>query len=158
DALLSILDRTDQRPERYEQALDGLTAVGPTPPADFARRIGPVVARVNALFEAERPRWGATIAGDFALLVAEYVHPGHRRSPHLPTMDSRYGWLQHGISEVLATVHTRRPVRMLALPTDAAGWIDPVVLADRIVAGAGIGDADTATALTRLAPWRRAEA
>ncbi|NMO51697.1 hypothetical protein HH310_10900 [Actinoplanes sp. TBRC 11911] len=161
EELLRVLDRTGRTSMTMERALDGLAALGGPRPADFGHRVGPVIARANAFFDADDPpRWGESITGDFAFLVASWTDPPRTLASD-QLLDEPRDWLMGRISEVASARKRGTSARLLALPTDAEGWIDPVVLADRVLA---VGDEaldrplDVAIAIGRLTPWDRAAA
>jgi hypothetical protein len=158
--LLRIVDRTYEWTHDLELALNGLAELHTQRPDDFGLRAGPLVDRVNRLFESEQPEWGEQLAGDFCHLIAHWLDPG-RELPGPTPLDTPRGWLVGRLREVMVMLHDGEAQRLLAYPTEVDGWVDPVVLADRVLAA---GDRaldrplDTAVAITRLAPWRRAAA
>jgi Family of unknown function (DUF6493) len=160
EALLRVVDGTVAQTSTMERALDGLAALGPHRPDDFGRRVGPLLARVNHIFTTYEPDWGDSIAGDFCYLVANWIEPDRVIAGEGPLATPR-DWLVGRIREVALILQHGIPARLLALPTDEADWIDPVVLAERVLAA---GDTaldrplDTAIAVARLAPWRRSAA
>ncbi|WP_203752075.1 hypothetical protein [Actinoplanes cyaneus] len=160
EALLLVLDRTNRWAHDLDRALDGLAALHLARPGDFGLRVGPVIDRVNRCFERDAPQWGEQIGGDFCHLLAHWLDPG-RELPAAVPLDTPRGWLLGRLREVLVMVRDGVASRLLAYPTDREGWIDPVVLAERVIE---TGDQalqrplDTAIAVTRLAPWGRAAA
>lgn len=143
-----------------ERALDGLAALGAARPDDFGRRLGPLIKRVNHWFSFGRGGWGMAVSLDLCMLVATWADPQRGAGPETP-LSSPFGWLTGRIREVALDLANRRAGRLLALPTDRRGWIDPTTLVAR-AAAAGDGSitrpVDTATAIMRLAPWGRAAA
>jgi hypothetical protein len=141
-----------------ERALDGLSALGSRRPADLARRVGPLLKRVRHWWDEVHKDMDRRRQRDFCLLVATWLEPERGAQPEAP-LDSAPAWLAGRIREVALDLAERRARRLLALPTDVRGWIDPAVLVTRAVeAGQEIRPMDAATALMRLAPWGRASA
>ncbi|MEU4222479.1 DUF6493 family protein, partial [Actinoplanes sp. NPDC026623] len=158
--LLRVVDGTAERTSDCERALDGLAALSAVRPDDFGRRVGPLIDRVNRIFETEEPGWGESIVADFCYLVAFWMQPERVAPPAGPLAAPR-DWLVGRLREVALMLRGGATARLLAPPTDENGWLDPAVLADRVIAA---GDAaldrplDAAIAVTRLAPWGRAAA
>ena len=157
ESLLRVIDRSNSMTTTMERALDGLAAIGSQWPEDIGRRVGPLLARVNHIFSTDEPDWGDGISGDFCYLVANWMEPD-RVIAGKGELATPRDWLVGRIREVALLLQRRCRTRLLALPTDEADWIDPGVLAERVLA---IGDAalrqplDTAIAVARLAPWGR---
>ncbi len=143
-----------------ERGLDGLAALGARRPDDLGRRLGPLIKRVNHWFSLGRGGWGTMVPLDFCMLVATWAQPQRGAAPETP-LSSPFGWLAGRIREVALDLANGRASRLLALPTDSRGWIDPTTLVARVAA---VGDGwitrpvDAATAIMRLAPWGRAAA
>ena len=160
EELLRVVDRTVSATSTMERALDGLAASGTLRPADFGRRVGPLIVRANDVFATDSPGWGENVHSDFCYLVANWMEPARVVAGPEP-LDSARGWLVERIREVALVLQRGTPTRLLALPTDEADWIDPIVLAERALAA---GDAaldrpvDVAVAVARLAPWGRSAA
>ncbi|MEU4619754.1 DUF6493 family protein [Actinoplanes sp. NPDC023801] len=158
--LLRVVDVTYESAHDLERALDGLAALHTSRPADFGLRAGPLVDRVNRHFESDEPQWGEQISGDFCHLIAHWLDPGRELPGDVP-LETPRGWLVGRLREVLVMTAGGVAGRLLAYPTDREGWIDPVALAERVITA---GDRalerplDVAIAITRLAPWGRAEA
>ena len=157
ETLLQVVDGKVRNTSTAERALDGLAALHAARPHDFALLVGPLVVRVNEIFAAESPLWGRHCSTDFCYLIAQWIQP-ERPIAEPITVDSPRAWLIARLREVAVTIQAGTSVRLLALPTDETDWIDPAVLAERVLA---IGDEalgrphDVAIALARLAPWGR---
>jgi hypothetical protein len=157
ELLLQIVHRAVRHTSVYERALDGLAALAGQVPEDFGQRVGPLLAQVNTIFSSDPPRWGDHCSSDFCFLIANWIEP-HRVVASAQPVDTPRGWLMGRLREVALMLQTGVRARLLALPTDEADWIDPSVLADRVLL---IGDdalarpLDVAIALARLAPWGR---
>jgi hypothetical protein len=141
-----------------ERALDGLAALGSRRPADLPRRVGPLLKRVQYWWDAVHSDMDRAPQRDFCRLVATWLEPERGAQPETP-LDSPPAWLAGRIREVALDLAEQRAGRLLALPTDVRGWIDPAVLVTRVAeAGQATRPLDAATALMRLAPWGRASA
>jgi Family of unknown function (DUF6493) len=159
ETLLHVVDGQIRATSTIERGLDGLAALHLERPAEFGLRVGPLIVRINKTFE-DRPQWGDHFTSDFCYLVAQWIEP-HRAIAEPYTVDNPRTWLIARLREVAAMIQAGTAARLLAPPTDENDWIEPAVLARRAIHS---GDEalrrpyDVATAIGRLAPWRRAEA
>ena len=157
ETLLHVVDGKVHYTSTAERALDGLAALHAARPHDFALLVGPLVVRVNEIFAAESPPWGRHYSTDFCHLIAQWIQP-ERPIAEPITVDSPRAWLIARLREVAVAIQAGTSIRLLALPTDETDWIDPTVVAERVLA---VGDEalgrphDVAIALARLAPWGR---
>jgi hypothetical protein len=154
ESVLQVIDRSYASTSTMERALDGLAALGQQRPADFGRRVGPIAARIKRIDHGVF--WDSSIPFDFCLLVDDWIELG--RVPGEGPLETPRDWLVRRIHEVRVMLKRRTPARLLALPTDEADWIDPLVLADRTIAADDVAltrPVDVAVAVARLAPWGR---
>jgi hypothetical protein len=88
---------------------------------------------------------GSHLAAALVLSATDPDHPAVVDTPELPVLAARAG----EVVDVLAGLASRRP--LLAPPTDRAGWVDPGVLVDRLLASeAPVPGCDLVQALLRL--------
>lgn len=139
-----LVDATD--PESWEAVLAGCVQWGAAP--DIANVVTPLVGQA-------REAYGRGIGGvwyldpehDAARLVLALAgRPVTRRAP-------TWGWADHRrrrVDEVLDVLADRRDARLAATPSDPEGRLDPMVFAERLTHGAGIGDADRHQARLRM--------
>ena len=99
------------------------------------------------------PRWQPRLRRRLAALV---VMAAGESEPAVTGPDTFLGRRLGEIVDVLAG--RRAPAPLLAMPTDAAGWLDPGVFVARLAAHPGPPIHDLIAALLRLAPDGRAEA
>lgn len=175
--------------ESFERALDGVSRLADQRPHDFAVRTAALGARVEASGDmalggrllaqcigqwlarrevADEPGGlGSTVAQllqgirGLAPSVAAAIDPIAERLRLLAEAPPRLGFLHHRALEIGMRAATRRAAPLLALPTDAGGWIDPRVLVERIRKARDPRDfalIDCAQALLRLAPDGRDDA
>jgi hypothetical protein len=161
DELLDVCSQFVEDPHNIEQgerALDGLSRLCDQRPADFERRTGPLFKRVQKL--TGRGGWKALLEGglhdDMLDLILTWA------SGKLPKFTHKLRSRQQRSYEVAQRIVSRTPRPLLSAPTHASGWVDPLVIAERLKAWSATkgmpSDFDAAFALLRLAPDGRANA
>lgn len=158
-----------------ERILDGISRLHREKPSDFDKRVDALrkqVIKRSATYSSSTLDVGAEIG--LLTLVTTWLDmepvPNPRRI-HWYTM--RQWFLRERVYEVIERLNNtkqgdpyhlkKKPVPILALPTHRGGWIDPVVLVERINKHYApqhelLDDHDIAQAILRLTPDGRSEA
>lgn len=170
----TFVERVDDVME-LERILDGISRFHREKPNDFDKRVDALRKQV---IKRSEPYGGSTLdvgaeIGLLALITTWLdleIAPGPRRI-HWYTM--RQWFLRERVYELTERLNKtkrgdaydlkKKPVPMLALPTHRGGWIDPVILVERINEHYAnqhvlIDDYDLAQAILRLTPDGRSEA
>ena len=160
ELLAGILER-EGPPEDLERALDGVLRFSGERPADFSRLTKSIRVRAERLLKGRRD---SGIAMWFAALVLSWVDGTVPEEPR-PMAGALAQYLAARVRAVAREAAAGRARQLIALPTYAGGWIEPVDLVARLVAtqrGLGLTGpevvSDVALALLRVLPVRRAEA
>lgn len=173
-AVATFVEKVDDVIE-LERILDGISRLHREKPSDFDKRVDALrkqVIKRSATYSSSTLDVGAEIG--LLTLVTTWLDlepvPNPRRI-HWYTM--RQWFLRERVYELIERLEkTKRgdaydlkknPVPMLALPTRRGGWIDPVVLVERINDHYAnqhvlLDDHDLAQAILRLTPDGRSEA
>lgn len=174
EAVTAFVERCEDVME-IERILDGISRFHLDRPADFDKRVAPLKKRIEARSEP----YSDTVLDRAADIGVSQVI---RHWLAMPAINRVFGewWHMPGVFFRLRTQHliwrmdelkqkhnhgdtNERPVPLLALPTQADGWLDPLVLVERLKiqekANVYIVDSiDLAQAFLRLTPDGRAEA
>ena len=186
DACAHFLEVPDDIDEG-ERVLDGISRLCEERPADFDRRIGPLAKRVEKIYKQRAGPFlgviGEPLRDDVCGIVrawisGQVVKPVRKRNEHGHDIwvysDSEH-WVWTGAANVPALrflsqrslelaqrVAERKSRPLVSAATHRGGWIDPLVLVERLLAWQSRGEepprADAALAILRLAPDRRGEA
>ncbi len=173
-AVATFVEKVDDVME-LERILDGISRLHREKPSDFDKRVDALrkqVLKRSETYNDSTLDVGANI--ELRTLVTTWLDmapiPNPRRI-HWYTM--RQWFLRERIYELIERLQKikrgddyylkKKPVPMLALPTHRGGWIDPVVLVERINEHYAsqhvlIDDHDLAQAILRLTPDGRSEA
>ncbi len=173
-AVATFVEKVDDVME-LERILDGISRLHREKPSDFDKRVDALrkqVLKRSETYNDSTLDVGANI--ELRTLITTWLDmepiPNPRRI-HWYTM--RQWFLRERIYELIERLERikrgddyylkKKPVPMLALPTHRGGWIDPVVLVERINEHYAsqhvlIDDHDLAQAILRLTPDGRAEA
>jgi hypothetical protein len=173
-AVATFVEKVDDVME-LERILDGISRLHREKPSDFDKRVDALrkqVIKRSETYSDSTLDVGADI--ELRTLITSWLDmepiPNPRRI-HWYTM--RQWFLRERVYELLERLNRtkrgdaydlkKKPVPMLALPTHRGGWIDPVVLVERINEHYApqhvlIDDHDLAQAILRLTPDGRAEA
>jgi hypothetical protein len=168
--------------DAMESVFDGVSRLCDERPDNFARLTGPLLKRTMKLlsrggppFTGGNPRADligvvlAWLRGDYGsprpkyeagMDQIDYEIDDDRVSYLAPHIKYLGGALSQRVRELADRVMRRQAAPLLSAPTHRGGWIDPVVLANRVrqTGGDAAGDFDKVLALLRLAPDRRADA
>lgn len=169
DAVAHGIEKVDAAIE-VERILDGIGRLCDQKPADFERRVAPLIKRIEKTKNADHPQGianphigprelsrlvGAWLAGDADLAKPQW---GGRNGVD---KDITY-FINARLAELRRRVEIGKPAPLLALPTHRRGWIDPRVLVARWQEserlGATLEQFEVVQALLRLAPDGRAAA
>lgn len=146
-ALLATLLENPENPLDIERALEGVARLQDARPD--ARLTAPLLKRARKKFNGHFVFWGSLVEALAALALA---------------------WLTGSVDEPLGKVSKEffasrieevalgRAWRVLALPTHGPAWIDPCVLAQRVLSCPEPAELDFVAALLRLAPHGREQA
>lgn len=173
-AVATFVEKVDDVIE-LERILDGISRLHREKPSDFDKRVDALrkqVIKRSATYSSSTLDVGAEIG--LLTLITTWLDmepvPNPRRI-HWYTM--RQWFLRERVYELIKRLNEtkqgdayhlkKKPVPMLALPTHRGGWIDPVVLVERINEHYApqhvlLDDHDTAQAILRLTPDGRSEA
>lgn len=186
---LRILEGTSTGDE-IELAIDGVARLCDQRPADFDRRTAPLRKRAIEILTPNqsrehvwlpRPFYGNQHITDIAALIFAWsdgilLAPKPGSLPTKVFYEAPWGtWstsLKEGpylllffstrILEIAKGVANRKSLQLLSIPTHKGGWIDPLVLVERLKQLDSSGEqtypSDLIQSLLRLAPDRRSEA
>ncbi len=184
DLCSSVLEDRGQVDEA-ELAIDGIARLCDQRPADFAQRVAPLAKQTVQLIKRDLfPFWGRGTVSDLAGCIYAWVE-GEVLGPqgeyeirdgqpycHVVDVDGLQGpfrycnrnkplaVLSERCQQLARKVATGTASTPLSTPTHRGGWIDPLVLVDRVntLADDSPEETDVVMATLRLAPDRRAEA
>ena len=146
DLFAQVLEGTGAA-EDVERLLDGVSRLCDQVPADFAARTAPLRSRAA--------EWGP-YGGYLGRLTIAWIDgtPTGSRRVHWP--DDLFGIFERRLIALGDRASERQAAPLLAAPTHRGGWIDPLVLVDRVRTWADLGNRvdrlDAAQAFLRLAP------
>jgi hypothetical protein len=164
EAVTVFVERADDLME-IERILDGISRYYLDRPTDFDERVAPLRKRIEA---RSNPHSGTILDRAADLGIAQVI----RHWLGMPPIQREFGEWWH-LPGVFFRLRTREmiwrmdqkeaAVPLLALPTQADGWLDPTALVDRLAiqekAEVHVVDGmDLAQALLRLTPDGRAKA
>jgi hypothetical protein len=161
DVAVSLIE-TGEPADDVERVLEAVGRLGADRPEGFtrlttalARRAGTILARrENVPFNGSDAR--ADIA---AVLLAWTIGEVVPAGPKLSGVDPGAGaFLSARAREVATAVAAGSPFRSVAAPTHRGGWIDPLVLVERLTVRPPASRLDLVAALLRLAPEGRDQA
>lgn len=184
DLCSSVLEDRGQVDEA-EMAIDGIARLCDQRPADFAQRVAPLAKRTVQLIKRDLlPFWGRGTVSDLAGCIYAWVE-GQLLGPQgeyeirdgqpycrVVKVDGLQGAFRYcnrnkplavlsdRCQQIAMKVATGTASTPLSTPTHRGGWIDPMVLVDRVNACSDDSpdETDVVMAMLRLAPDRRAEA
>jgi hypothetical protein len=152
-------------PDQIEAVLDGVSRLCGQRPEDFGRRTGPLAKRARALLKR---CWGGAFIGsgplpDLCGLALAWITGQIPQSPADQAVHEKTRTVLHFLSQRVRDIAERagrgEARLLLAAPTHQGGWIDPLVLVDRIRSlpdpAARPDRLDEIQALLRLAPDNR---
>lgn len=148
--------------DEYERCLDAMClGVGKHEP-DFSRRVGPVLSRARKILDPVGFSNGGVQQSDFCLLVVAWANQELVDSFGEYGEDPLFGFLSrrsHGLAKLLVA---GQALPSLGAATHSGGWIDPMVLSQRmraiVEANAVPVVEDLILALLRLPPEGRPRA
>lgn len=142
-----------------ERLLDGVSRLCDLAPGDFADRVSALRKLVRKI-EAADP-WTVTDATMFFVALVKCWIERETQEASERTSRLERSFFQVRISQMLGRVAAAQPVPLLAMPSHAGGFIDPLLVRHRLAAyeAAGITPdiADVIQCLLRLAPENRDE-
>ncbi len=167
-AVATMIERIDD-PMQLERILDGISRLHEERPADFDKRVDPLRKQLKKKLESfsfgvlDVAAW----VGLTKLITTWLDVPYTRDREDIDWWNMRYWFIRQRIHELITHVHEAKafpdrrkrdePMPMLAMPTHADGWIDPVILVERInkhyaKSRTLLDDHDFAQAILRLTP------
>ena len=167
-----------------ERVLEGLSRLCDQSPEDLAGPLGPLKKRINKLYDGPcGPFLGMSLRDDVCGVVQAWLTGQATTAKRKKNKHGNWEWIFSDReltmwasdspataltalsqrSQELAERAARRHVRpLLSAATHAAGWLDPLAFAERLIAWQKLGEEsprfDAVLALLRLAPDHRAAA
>ena len=173
DELIDTVARALETVEDWmciERILDGISRLHHERPADFEKRTAPILKRLT---QDMRGSFGSGLntahdaPAEISLLVVHWIASVPATEKVRPwqydfSQDSASAVIRARVLEVIDRIGTGRAHLLLAMPTHAFGWIDPVTFVQRLLHMQDIQrppvPVDLVQALLRLAPDNRHEA
>jgi len=156
----SALIENSDSPDEIERVLDGVSRLCDRRPEDFDRLTAPLrkrAAKLAARGDLPWLGWFSRDLPDLALVwLGEPIPKRRRWNSGEPNF-----FLGERHLELARRVDAQTPAPLLSAPTHSGGWIDPLVLVERLIAwpaGGKLPTHDAHLALLRLAPDHRAAA
>ncbi|TAJ99913.1 MAG: hypothetical protein EPO36_10415 [Chloroflexota bacterium] len=161
DIAVSVVE-TGEPADDLERVLDAVGRFGADRPNGFARLTAPLAKRARKILARREssPFSGFDPRADVAALLLAWT------TGEVVTAGAGYGSTDPGAGaflsgrarEVAEAAAAGRPFRGVSAPTHRGGWIDPVVLVERLQLRPPASRLDLVAALLRLAPDGRSEA
>lgn len=155
DLAVSVLE-TGEPADDVERVLDAVGTLGADKPEQFARLTAPIAKRARTILARREsyPLTGFDSRADIAAVLLAWA-TGELAKPDSahPSVDPGAGaFLSARAREVAVAVAGGRSFVAVAAPTHLGGWIDPVLLVQRLAARQPASRLDLVAALLRLAP------
>ncbi len=153
DIAVSVLE-TGGPPDDLERVLDAVGRLAGEQPEGLSRLVAPVAKRARTILARREsaPFSGVDPKADIAAVLLAWA-TGELVGPAGGSSDSGAGAFQSArareISEAAARHH---PFVSVAAPTHRGGWIDPLVLVERLASREPASRLDLVAAVLRLAP------
>jgi len=161
DVAVSVVE-TGEPAGDLERVLDAVGRFGAERPDGFGRLVAALARRARTILgrRESAPFNGFDARADAAAVLLAWT-TGELRgpSPGYRGIDPGAGaFLSARAREVAEVIARQEAFRGASVPTHAGGFIDPLVLVERLTAQAPASHLDLVAAILRLAPERRAEA
>ena len=154
---VSVLE-TGEPADDLERVLDAVGRLPVDGSEGVSRLAAPIAKRARAILARPEssPFTGSDPRADIAAVLLAWV-TGELLEPSLTkASDPGAGaFLSARAREVAEATRERRPFRGVAAPTHTGGWIDPLVLVERLASRPPASRLDLVAAILRLAPGGR---